>query len=298
MIGIILALVVALFKSLWELAGKVFTNTKSTSSIDEYALSLGTRLISCIALFPIAVFVGIPTVSESMWSLLFISSILWAIATVTALKALKYGELSLVSPLSALTIPFLLITSYFITKESPNIYGYIWVSIIFIGTYFLQLHETKSGLLWPIRAIYHSTWAKYMLITALLWSITSPIDKLWVLEIWALWWMFYHNLGVTIILGLYMILRKKQFSLKKMSSKNAIKKISIISVLGWAMIFLQMLALSYTLVVYVIALKRASWMFSVFLWYIFFQEKHILQKLLAAGIMLVWVWIISILWNI
>jgi len=44
--------------------------------------------------------------------------------------------------------------------------------------------------------------------------------------------MFYHNLGVTIILGLYMILRKKQFSLKKMSSKNAIKKISIISVLG------------------------------------------------------------------
>jgi len=47
-----------------------------------------------------------------------------------------------------------------------------------------------------------------------------------------------------------------------------------------------MLALKYTLVIYVIALKRASGMFSVFLGWIFYKEKNILEKFTAAAIML------------
>ena len=298
MIGILLALIVAFLKSLWELAGKIFTDESKVSSIDEYSLSLWTRLMSFIILFPIALYIGIPSITQDMWLILFFSSILWAIGTVTALKAVKYGDLSLVSPLSALTIPFLLITSYFITRELPNLYGYIWVSIIFIGTYFLQLHETKSGILWPLKAIYNDQWAKYMLVTALLWSITAPLDKLWVIEIWALQWMFFSNAGILFVLIIYMIFKKKHVLLSEMTSLSVLKKVWVITVLWWIGIFLQMLALKYTLVIYVIALKRASGMFSVFFWYLFFQEKNISQMLFAAAIMFVWVLIISILWNI
>gem|GEM_PF-4520492 len=46
-----------------------------------------------------------------------------------------------------------------------------------------------------------------------------------------------------------------------------------------------MFALKYTLVVYVISIKRASGMFSVILGYLFFKEKNILQKLIAASTM-------------
>ena len=298
MIWIILALVVAFLKSLWELAGKIFTDEKSISSIDEYSLSLGTRLLSCIILFPIAWYIGIPSISSSMWVILGFSSILGAVATVTALKSVKHGDLSLVSPLSALTIPFLLITSYLITKESPNAYGYLGVGIIFIGTYFLQIHEAKSGVLWPLRAIYHDRWARYMLLTALLWSVTSPLDKLWVVELWALEWMFLSNLGITLTLGIYMLVRKKHFSLQEMTQSSALKKVWVITLLWWVGIFLQMLALKFTLVIYVIALKRASGMFSIFLWFFFFQEKRIIQKIFAASITLAWVLIIAILGNI
>ena len=298
MIWIILSLIVALLKSLWELAGKIFIDTNSSSSIDEYSLALGTRLLSFAILFPVAIVLWIPTLSGEMHWILIISSILGAIATVTALKSVKYGDLSLVSPLSALTIPFLLVTSYLITKELPNIYGYIWVMIIFIGTYFLQLHESKHWLLGPIYAIYHDKWARYMLITAILWSITSPLDKLWVIQLWPLQWMFLTNAYITVIMMVYIGIKRKPFSLKKMTQIHVIKKIWIITILWWIAVFLQMLALKFTLVIYVITLKRASWMFWVLLWYLFFNEKHIIQKLFAGSIMLAWVLIISILWNI
>lgn len=298
MIWIILALIVAFLKSLWELAGKIFTSEKNISSLDEYALSLGTRILSFIILLPIALYTGIPAISMNMWGILWVSSVLWAIATVTALKAVKHWDLSLVSPLSALTIPFLLATSYLITKEVPNSYGYLGVSLIFIWTYFLQIHEAKQGILWPLKAIYDNLWARYMLLTALLWSITSPLDKIGVVELWALQWMFISNIGIIIVLGVYMILKWKSFSFHEITHVKALKKIWVLTILGWFAMFLQMLALQFTLVIYVIALKRASGMFSVFLWYIFFKEKNIIQKLFASLIMLAWVTIIGIFGNI
>jgi drug/metabolite transporter (DMT)-like permease len=100
------------------------------------------------------------------------------------------------------------------------------------------------------------------------------------------------------MLAAYMYLNKKAFSIREIIKPSALKKVWVITVLGGVGIFLQMLALKYTLVIYVIAIKRASGMFSVFLWYVFFGEKDIPQKLFAAAIMLAWVLIISILWNI
>ena len=298
MLGIILALIVAFLKSLWELAGKVFTDEKQATSLDEYSLSLWARLLSFVLLLPLVIYFWFPYISQSLWMTLFVSSLLGSVATVTALKAVKYGDLSLVSPLTALTIPFLLITSYLITHEVANLYGYIGVLVIFFWTYFLQLHEAQRVLLGPIKAIFTDSWARYMIVTALIWSITSPIDKIWVVELGALNWMFLTNACITIILAIYMFLMKKGFSLKQMTQTHAIKKVWAITVLWGLWIFLQMLALKYTLVIYVIALKRASGMFSVFLGWIFYKEKNILEKFTAAAIMLCWVIIISLFGNI
>ncbi len=298
MIGILLALIVAFLKSLGELAGKIFTDEKRKTSLDEYSLAFGARFFSILMLLPLIFFIPFPPVSWKLLWVLVISSLLNAITTITALKAVKYGELSVVSPLLALTLPFLLINSYFINGESLNFYGYIWVFAIFIGTYFLQIHTIKDGILAPIKAIYNNLGARYMLLTAILWSITGPLDKVGVLEIGVLSWMFFTNICISMFIGLYMFFVRQSFPLKTIFKTKHLKKISIITFLGWSGVFLQMLALKFTLVIYVIALKRASGMFWVFLWYFFFQEKRILQKFIAAAIMLVWVLIISILGNI
>jgi len=298
MIWIILALGVALFKALWELAGKIFTDTKKDNAIDEYSLVFWARFFSFIILLPITFFIDIPDISLSFFVILSISSLLWAIANITAIKAVKYGELSIVWPLTALTIPFLIFTTYIINNETLNLYGYIWVLAIFIGTYFLWVSKMQKWFFAPIVSIYENTGAKYMVFTTILWSITAPLDKLWIENTGVLWWMFLTNLCITFFIASYMICIKKNFSLEKITNKKSIKKSLSITVLGWVWIFLQMLAYTYTLVIYVIAIKRASWIFSVLFWYIFYKEKNITIKLIAAAIMLAWVAIISIFGNI
>lgn len=297
MIGIILALIVSFLKSLWEVMGKTYTDTSRVGNIDEYSLAWGTRFLSLIVMSPL-LFFGIPEISTKMWGILLFSAIIWAISTVSALKALKYGDLSVVSPLNSLTLPFLLVTGYVIAGESLNISGYIGVAIIFIWIYFLQIQDAKKWLLAPIRSLSENQWARYMFLTAFLWSISSPLDKIWVLELWALNWMFLSNASISIVLSLFLLFTKKSLPFREILGKKHIKKLLTISLVWGLSIYLQMLATKYTLVIYVIALKRASGMFSVFLWYLFFQEKNIKQKMFSAFLMMLWIGIISLLWNI
>lgn len=298
MIGIALALCVAFLKSLWELAGKQFTDIAKEGSLDEYSLAWGTRLFSFVLLLPFVFFIDISAIDMRFVGILLLSSLINAITTITALKAVKYGDLSLVSPLTALTIPFLFVTSFFIAGETTNIYGALWVAIIFIGTYFLNIQEIRGWFLAPIRALYQNLWARYMLLTAVLWSVSSPLDKLWVIEVWAIGWMLLTNAVISILFVWLMLILGKSINPMFMLKKKNLQKIWALSLLWGLWAFLQMLALKYTLVIYVIALKRASGMFSVLLWYFMYQEKNILQKFFAAGIMLAWVLLISILWNI
>jgi len=298
MIWIFLALVVAFIKSLWELAWKSFTDIKKNDSLDEYTLAWGTRLFSFILLLPFIFFVDFNNLNIEFIGILLASSLINAVTTITALKAVKYWDLSLVSPLTALTIPFLFVTSYFISGELSNIYGAAWVAIIFVGTYFLNIQEIRWWFLAPIRALIENLWARYMLVTAILWSVSSPLDKLWVLQVGAIWWMLLTNAVISLIFVGIMLVMWKSMNPKSMLTKKNILKIGALSILTWAAAFLQMLALKYTLVIYVIALKRASWIFSVFLGYFMYKEKNIVAKFVAAAIMLAWVLVISILWNI
>lgn len=298
MIWIILALGVALLKSLWELAWKYYTDTTKKDSLDEYSLAWGIRLFSFILLLPFIFFIDVSEINLHFIWILLLSSLINAITTITALKAVKYWDLSLVSPLTALTIPFLFFTSFLITWESTNIYGALGVWIIFFGTYFLNIQEIRWGFMAPIKALYQNLWAKYMLLTALLWSVSAPLDKLWVLQVWVLGWMLLSNAIISTLFVWLMLVLGKSMNPQFMLEKKNMKKIGALSLLLWVWVFLQMLALKYTLVIYVVALKRASWIFSVLLWYVVYKEKNIIQKFFAAAIMLAWVMLISILGSI
>jgi len=298
MLGIILSFIVAFLKSFSELTGKIFTQeNKEKSHIDEFSLALGGRYFALILLLPVVYFIDFMGLSSSMTWVLIASSALNCIWSITTLKAVKYWDLSLVWPLSSLTIPFLIVTGYIIAWELPNIYGILWVSLIFFWTYFLQIAKSRGWFLWPIKAIFFDAWAKYMIITSLLWSLTTPLDKLWIVEYWVFQWMLYTNIVMCIMITLYALVYKRD-SFSDIQKINNIKKISILTALAWWALIIQMFALKFTLTIYVIAIKRASGIFSVFLWAIFFKEKNIVSKLIAASIMLLWVWVITLLGNI
>lgn len=296
MLGILLSIIVAFLKSLWELAGKIFTDESRSSNIDEYSLAWGTRFFSFFALLPLIFFVDIALPSKDIIPELIGTSVINAITTITALKAVKHGNLSLVSPLSSFTIPFLLLTGYIFHSELPNIYGLLGVGAIFVWSYILWFESENKSLLSPIRSIYSNLWARYMLLTSFFWSISAALDKSWIQELGAIGWMFYTNWLVSICLMLLLLVIRKPLSIAFFKNTSHIKKITAISLIGWWWIFLQFLALKYTLVVFVISIKRASGVFSVLLWFFILKEKNIFWKLVAACIMLLGV-IAIILWG-
>lgn len=294
--GILLALGVAFLKAAWDFWWKFFTSHTS-QSIDEYSLWLGIRIFSVIALFPFIIFGDFFIIQDSI--LLIISTwILNAIATITLLKALKLGELSIVWPLSSVTIPLLMLSWFFISWELPNLAWWIWVWIIFFGSYFLGITQWDTHLLSPIKSLWNNIWARYMLISAVIMSISWPLDKLWILQYGAIHWMFLTNIVVVISIAAYMICTQKKIHLENFYKPRQAIKSCIVSSLWGAWALLQMFALQYTLVIYVLTIKRASGIFSVLLGALFFKEKNIAWKLFASILMIMWVLLISIFGNI
>ena len=296
MIWIILSISIAFLKALSELSWKIFISEKWESSLDEYSLALWVRSIVIIPVFLVCISQGFRT---DIWPSFFLIISCWflsAAATITAFKALKYGELSIVWPLGSLTTPLMLITSYFITREVPNIYGVTWVLIIFIGTYFLGVDIHKKGILLPLKNIFSNPWAIYMLATAFIWSLTAPLDKLWVTELGTFHWLLYLNIFSVLFLLLYMWFMQKRINFAEVYSVKNIQKIWTIALIMGLWNILQLIAIKYTLVVYVAAIKRASWVFSVLFWALYFQEKNIAWKLFAVSLMIVWV-VCIILWG-
>jgi uncharacterized membrane protein len=298
MTGILFSISVALFKALWELAGKLSVDSKTLKNIDEYSLALWVRAFAVIPLMVVFLYQWVYHFESSYISLILIWAVWNAITTVTSLKAVKYGDLSLVWPLSSLTIPFLIFTGFFINGELPNTYGMIGVLCIFIGTYFLWVSGNKKSLLDPLRNIMANTGARFMILTSIIWSITAPIDKLWIQAMWVIPWLLYFNIAISLCIFLYILLYKKNIQLTEITSPSNLKKISITGFLSGAASFLQVLAIKYTLVVYVISIKRSSGIFSVLLGALFFKEKDISTKLIATIIMVIGICFIALWGNI
>ena len=169
---------------------------------------------------------------------------------------------------------------------------------MFCGTYFLQAHEIKNGLLKPFKKIYTNTGARYMLVTSVLWSISGPLDKIWIQSVGAISWMVFSNAMILLLTTIYICYAKKDFWLRNMKSLKYTAKILSLTCVGWCIILLQFLALKYTLVVYVLSIKRSSGVFWVILGYIFFRESHIRQKLFAAWLISIWIFLIVLYGNI
>jgi len=278
MLWIIFSFLVAFFDSLKSVYGK-----KSVKTIDEYSVSWSLRFFALIFLLPLLFFIKIPDLNDRFWIALFWGGSLNAIATVLSIKAVKHSDLSIVSPIAALSPLFLLITSPIMLGEFPTFPGLVGVVFIIIGSYVLNIKEKKNGFLAPFRALYGEKGPRLMLIVAFIWSITSNIDKIGVQNSSSIFWVIAINAFIAVTMLPIMLYKPKSFR-NVATSLRVLIPMSLFSVL--ALIF-QMIAINLTLVTYVISIKRTSAIMSVLLGKIIFKEKNIRERLLGVVIMII-----------
>ena len=283
-------LILGIFTAFFEAVKDVFGKQNLKKS-DEYVVAWSLSFFSVIFLIPWVIYTGIPTLNTQFWISLLIGGSINAVATLLYIKAIKLSDLSLTVPLVALTPLFMLLTSPLIVGEYPKFFDYIGIFLIVIGSYLLNIKEKSQGYLAPFKALLSEPGPKFMLIVAFLWSITSNFDKIGVKNSSPIFWLF-SLFGTMSILLLPILLHKTPNPGTKI-----LKQLPMLATMGFFNaigVLCQMQALTLTLVVQVIAIKRTSVLMGVLFGHFIFKEQDIQQRLLGAGIMILGVFFISL----
>lgn len=278
MTWIAFALLTAFFRSLTDVAGK-----KSMHQLSPYTVAWSMYIFSLPLLAAALFFVPVPEIGEQFWLALIAGSLLNTLANILYMNAIKLSDLSLTVPLVTFTPLFMLLTSPIIVGEFPSLWGIVGIVLIVGGSYSLNLKARSQGFLAPFRALLREKGARLMLLVAFIWSLSSNFDKMGILNSSALYWAFLVNVGITIGITPIVLLKERKLAQQLRDNKG---NLSLVGLFNGATILFQMIAVSLTLVAYVIAIKRSSAVISVVFGKIFFGEKGLKQRLIGALIML------------
>ncbi|XZO02509.1 MAG: EamA family transporter [Microcoleus sp.] len=283
-------LILGIFTAFFEAVKDVFGKQNLKKS-DEYVVAWSLSFFSVISLSPWVIYTGIPALNSQFWFALLIGGSINAVTALLYIKAIKVSDLSLTVPLVALTPLFMLLTSPLIVGEYPKLFDYIGIFLIVTGSYLLNIKDKSQGYLAPFKALVKEPGPKLMLMVAFLWSITSNFDKIGVQNSSPIFWIF-SIFGTMSILLLPILLHKTPNP-----SRKILKQLPMLAAMGFFNaigVLCQMQALTLTLVVQVIAIKRTSVLMGVLFGHFIFKEKDIQQRLLGAAIMVFGVFAISL----
>lgn len=285
MTWIFFALGAALFTALKGAAGK-----KSMRHLDEYVVSFFTFLLPGIFIFAAFMAAGVPALGDDFWWAFIADCVLSAVATILSSRALL-SDLSTTVPMMAFTPLFMLATSYLILGEYPDGSGALGVLLIVAGAYLLNIRERKNGWKAPFRAIMKSDGPRLMLAASFIWSITGNLDKIAVKNSSP----FFFPMAECFFIALLILpfawknLRKsRQLILRERYHLLAIGLFSAL------MTICQMIAITMTLAVYAVAIKRLGILISIALGGLVFKESDMRLKLAGGCVMVAGVFLISV----
>ncbi len=213
------------------------------------------------------------------------------VATLFYMKGLQISPLSASLPYLSFTPVFIIITGNLILGERISSVGILGIVLITLGGYMVHLSRLKEGLLGPLKGLWKERGSLFLLITALIYSITSVLGKKGILLSDPLFFaVFYFSLlsfMTPLILKILYPLDISTFIRKRK------REILLVGGSQAAMCICHMLALSLVETAYMIALKRTSIIFAVLLGWYFFRERHFKLRLSAVTIMFLGILILT-----
>jgi drug/metabolite transporter (DMT)-like permease len=211
-----------------------------------------------------------------------------AVTVVLYIKALKASPLSLTMPFLALTPVFLIFFSYVLLGEKVSLTGGAGILLIAVGSYLLNISRVKEGLCQPFRAITKEKGAVYMIIVALLYSITSSMGKMAIEHSSPLFFGSVYFIGLNLVYqpyGLTRGLTGQGASLREYLSSGRYRRQIVPGIFYAGMVLTHMAAMKLTKVAYMVSVKRSSLLISIMFGYLFFREENIRDRFLGALLM-------------
>lgn len=196
-------------------------------------------------------------------------------------------------PLS-LTVPFLsfspvlaTLNGYLLLDERVSWPGFLGIILIFIGGWLIHSKEAQGwgwrGSLRPWRAIAAHSGSRWMLVTALIYSLTAILSKgaMGNLEPVTFGALYYQILGITV---LALFLPRQPAGIARLFRSPR----GVLAVMGCSalMVSTHFMAISLVEAAYMISIKRTSLLFSILLGIWLFKEQEGWRRLFAGLVML------------
>jgi drug/metabolite transporter (DMT)-like permease len=237
--------------------------------------------------------VGVPPIKPGFYPAIFGACLVDAAAIICMSRSLRSSDMGDAVPLLAFTPVFLLLTGRLIVGEVPEPTGLVGVMVIVVGSYLLRLRRRDHSLLTPFRLLWQSRGARYMLVTAVLFSLAAPLFKRAILSSGPVLTMSVSLPLSCVLIAAYHILTGKPGRDLLPNSENW----KVLVALGGSVFFIALfanLAFATGLVSYVISLKRLSILLSIVIGAAFFGEGRLLRHLLAGAVMVAGAALISL----
>ena len=211
------------------------------------------------------------------------------LANWTFFKALQEGALSVTVPFLAFTSVLLIPIGFLFLGELPSATNLIGVLLATAGAVLMHWRLFNHGWLSPVKAIYQDKGSRYMVYTCLLLAILTPLDKkLSVMsDIYTQGIVF--GFSQTLFFLVMCLLRREDL---RATLASGLRWIALAGLLDGSAILLQFAAYRYIDVVIVISIKRAGIILSVLSGWLFFHERQIRDRLMAASVIFVGVTIL------
>ncbi len=205
-----------------------------------------------------------------------------AAAQLLLMAALKSSAMSMCIPFMAFTPVFLIGTGYVVLGELPSSVKLMGVGLIVVGSLVMHRKLFAAGWTAPLKAVIGEKGSRYVLLVALILSVTNPIEKQLILMSDTLTPAFAYGLGLCLFFGvLAWVKRAEVTGVMRKTAKWAI----LAGVLDASALLIQYVTVTYLAVVITISIKRAGIVLAILAGWLIFKERDIRDRLIAAMVM-------------
>ncbi len=224
----------------------------------------------------------IPSRLQHSLSYLLLDVLLITCVMLLYFRALQISPLSMCVPFLSFTPVFLIPTGFIILGETPAPLKLIGVALIVVGSLAMHRRLFAEGWLAPAKAVIREKGSRYMLLVSFIFALTNPLDKKLVTMSDVFTEALAYGIGLSIA---FWIMAKVQRGDFMAASRNNWKWISLAALSDAVSLLFQLASYAYIAVVITVSIKRAGIVLSVFSGWLFFHERGITDKVIAASVM-------------
>ena len=268
---------------------KVILRSKDPYLVGWLRLVIVTPFLLCLLFWS-----GLPSLDPVFFGTVAILLPFELIAYLLFLKAIKISPLSLTMPFMSITPVFMILSTRLILGEKLSHTGIAGIVLVALGAYMLNLDTKDFDLIKPIRAILREKGSVYMIIAAVIYSVTAVLGKVAMEHSSPLFLSAIYSPALACALVPFMLYRYRQGLLSFRFSASDKWLLILLGVVFAFAVITHFAAISISNVAYMIAIKRLSMVFAVIYGWLIFKEKNIINRLLATGVMLLGVILVAL----